>query len=175
MSTIRTKLHNYLFDKRMKHHSFVHSSVDFASTKTVGIIFNADDNDNQKTIFSFVERLKNQGKIVYLFGFVDRKVKNGNFPFKFFSKNDLNLFLIPGGKEVEAFTGRELDILINLSLKKVPALDYIAAFSKAKFRVGPVVSQTYSYDLMIDTSGNNTLDNFIESLMTNLEKMSPVG
>ena len=172
MSKIQVKLHNYFFDKRIRQHSFAHSSIDFAKSKTVGIIF--DTNENQKAILSFAERLKNQGKIVYLLGFVDKKIKNGNFPFKFFSKNDLNFFLIPAGKEVEQFTDRELDILINLSLKKVAALDYIAAFSKAKFRVGPVISQTHSYDLMIDTSKNNTMDNFIKALTINLKKMSPV-
>ena len=69
---------------------------------------------------------------------------------------------------------QSFDILINLSIhENHKALEYIASVSKASFKVGPWYPREgeHPYDLCVDAGNTATLKEWIDELMTTLQKI----
>src|SRR5207237_953660 len=100
-------------------------------------------------------------------GFVDKKELSQNqfaqLGLEFFSKKNLNWKMIPNNRAVSNFINEKFDVIINLSKNEIFPLRYIAALSKARFRVGRFDKHfTYCYDLMIHTEADSDLKQFIQ-------------
>lgn len=171
ISKLKTQTHNYFLQKELSQHEIKHQSVDFDSAKSIGILFNATEMTNRQTILDFAKNLKNQGKKVKLLGFLAGKTKNENFVFDHFNKTDLDWALRPKNDRVNDFIKNPFDILMNLSNQSHPTLEYITAFSHAKFRVGPFTEKLFCYELMIEATKNNDLQSFLDQVSFFLMKM----
>ncbi|MCB0706585.1 MAG: hypothetical protein KDC34_14825 [Saprospiraceae bacterium] len=148
-----------------------HQSVHFDSAKTIGLIFEGTDMEQRDKVLAYAARLKKEGKRVRLLAFMDNKVDNSGFVFKNFNRDDLDFSLCPKVEEVKSFIAEPLDVLINLSLKQVPALNFIVASAKARFRVGPYDEAASYYELMIDLPKNRKLEDYIKQVDVYLNKM----
>ena len=164
ISKLKTQTHNYFLQKELNQAGISRKSIDFDSAKKIGILFNATELSDRETVLRFAKKLKNQGKKVKLLGFLNSQPKNENFVFENFNKSDLDWAMRPKNERVDEFTKQPFDILINLSNESHPSLDYIAAFSHAKFRVGPFTEKIFCYELMIEATGNKDLKAFLDQV-----------
>lgn len=169
---IRTKLHNYFLTKELKTFKQMHESVDFVKAKTIGLLFDGTELSDRETIVKYAQQLKKQGKNTKLLAFIDGDQQNGDFVFPHFTYKNLDWALRPNTQAATDFQKQSFDILINLSPKNSLPLEYISAFSKAKFRVGPLTDKTFCYELMIDTAKNDDLKGFIQQLSFFLNKIT---
>ncbi|TAK41492.1 MAG: hypothetical protein EPO28_08545 [Saprospiraceae bacterium] len=70
---------------------------------------------------------------------------------------------------------KPFDLLLIFSQKEIVAVEYIAAMSQARFRVGRASEKTYCYDLMIDAPKEGGLQAFINQVVFYLKKMKPTS
>ncbi len=154
--------------KKLRRNQRMHN---FDSARTIGIIFDATQLQNFTHVKEFLNALHDKNLEIYAMGFVDKKeiddllVIRKNF--NFFSLNDLSWNYLPTAPFVNEFIDKKLDILIDLSTTSHFALHYVAALSKASFKIGMYVSDKEKqriYDLMLDISKQPDVSYFIEQV-----------
>lgn len=170
---LKVKYHNYTFSKATKNLRAKRASVNFDKAETVGLLFDATELNNREIVLKFAKSLEKKGKKVRLLGFVNIKEETDNLAFPNFNQKNLNLALLPTkSNDAQEFMKRDFDILINLSLDETEPLEYIAALSNAKYRVGPYTERTVCYELMVDVTKGKKLNAFIDQAQFFLEKMN---
>jgi hypothetical protein len=170
---IRTRFHQQLLRKELPTRQAHRSSAFLENAASVGLLFEATVLEDRNTVLRFAEQLKSKGKKVKLLGYFNEKLKSGDFPFDHFDKKQLDWALRPKSETITNFANQTFDLLINVSPKTVLPLDYIAACSKARFRVGPFTENTFCYDLMIDQDEKKGLEEFLRQVQFYLGKMQP--
>ena len=130
-------------------------NINFDRSKSIGILFDGNVSNNFVTIEKYASELRLLGKSVTLLGYMNVTDKEGNLNHTYFCKNDLNWAKIPISKKTQDFINVPFDILMCLCINNSIQLDYIAALSKAKVRVGKYDADNDFYDLMIDSSSHN--------------------
>ncbi len=125
----------------------------FDSAKTIGIVFNATQQNSYECIKNFISFLSDYDLKVLAIGFVnDNKIPDNYLYYKgftFFSKKNLNWYFKPNDEDVDKFIDKQFDILIDFSLENYYPVQYIVGLSKAKFKVGRLSEKNNYYDLMI--------------------------
>ena len=116
----------------------------------VAIIFDATPLENRKWVDAFAQKLRNKGKRVTLFGFLNDKNKP-SFPFRFFNKKEVDWRGIPKGFEVEKFLSESYDMLYAFYIGENMPLEYIGTLAKANFKIGAYNKKGMLYDVSIDT------------------------
>ena len=107
---------------------------------TVGILFDASENEDHdlvKKYVTFLKELKKKPKAIGYFS--DRAVPQSTYSkleFDYFSFKDLNWQQKLSGVVIENFVNEEFDILVDLNIYDRFPLYYLASLSKAKFKVG---------------------------------------
>lgn len=142
----------------------------FSAIKSVGIVFVATDTKDREVVLKYVEYLKKTGIDVDILGFFDAKIKDVTFPFKFFDLTNLSFAFLPQGEQVSAFVHRQFDVLINLDTATHRPLNYIAAASRALFKIGPAHGNHAHYDLMIEMHQHD-LARYIQDIRTTFNKI----
>lgn len=173
LEQIRTRLNGYFLKKELPAHQISRSSMCLDNANAVGIMFDGTKLESREIVIEFAEKLKREGKKVKLLAFFNNKLKSENFTFHHFNRRQLDFALRPNSAEAVEFMNQPFDLLLNLSNVSLLPLDYIAARSKARFRVGPFTENTFSYDLMIDLSAQKGLKAFIQQITFYLKKMRP--
>ena len=144
--------------------------VNLEKAKSIGILFDATDLDQRKTVLHYADTLRKKRKQVRLLGFFDNKLKDNNFTFWHFNKKNIDWAFRPKGKDIEDFIDQPFDLMINLNPESKYYSEYISALSNASFKVGPFTENTFCYDLMIDTSKRTNLNHFIDQMEGLLKK-----
>ena len=107
-----------------------------------------------------------------MLGYVNDKKSESSELMKLFNKASLNWYKIPKNKEVDEFLAKDIDILISVHTKENLPLQYIAAHSKAKFRIGPFIEKSkMSYDWMIHCDAQTSIDNYLKQVSFYLESI----
>lgn len=155
----------YLKKHLPKHHRF-RKIVNLDNAKTVGIIYEIKDEHCYNHINRFIKLLQDKQINVKAIGYFDGNIRPiyaiEKLSLDYYDRKDLNWYLKPKGNYVEDFCKTDFDILIDVSLLDIFQTQYIAAFSKAKFKVGKDgLNKKDIFDLMIDINVNTTLDEFI--------------
>ena len=166
----RLYFHHQYLQKELKATKKERKRVNFNSAKTIGLLFEATNTDNREACIAYAETLKERRKRVSLLGYFDSNQQNSNFVFRHFNRKDFDWALRPSNEEVQEFIQQPFDLLINLDPVSKLHAEYIAALSKAHLRIGPSTPNTYSFDLMIDTSGSKDLQQFIQQMEFLLQK-----
>ncbi|MGB1247768.1 MAG: DUF6913 domain-containing protein [Chitinophagales bacterium] len=131
--------------------------LNIEKAKTIGLVFNASKTENVMTITHFADALKNMNKKVLMLGYQNYKVKDQD-DHRLFNLNDVNWYGKPTTTKIIDFQEEKVDILICAYLDDCPPLEYIAATSKAKFRVGAFnKNKTSHYELMININNRPEL------------------
>lgn len=170
---IRTYFHRTTLHKELSGHRIKRSSMYLDNATSIGILFDGTTPSEREIVLDFAEQMKKQGKKVKLLAFFNNKLKSDNFAFPVFNRLQLDWTLRPVSREALEFKEQVFDLLLNLTKQSVLPLDYIAAHSKAKFRVGPLTEAVYCYDLMIDHTGKSDLKNYLQQVVSYLKKMQP--
>lgn len=177
LKAIKRTVHNYSLKKAIKESERQRSFVNATNAKFVGILFNANKDENLGIIKSYVSDLRRSGKDVQLLGYKDSFDKSEILTFPVIQNKDLNWYNMPSSPYVNGFVKEEFDILINAYLDECLPLEYISAKSFAKFRVGKyTANKTYCYDMMININFNKDLKQFLNQIkhFTGSIKTEPV-
>lgn len=169
----RTRLHHRFVQQSLPNHQVKRASVFLEQAKSIGLLFDASLLKDRTLVLQFADRLKREGKQVQLLGFFNEKRTSSDYPFKHFDKKQLDWVWRPKSEVSTTFSNQSFDLLINLSKQTVLPLDFIAAHSKARFRVGPATAQTFCYDLMIEHDERKGLDTFLKQVLQYVGKMQP--
>ena len=131
--------------------------------KTVGIIYDSTNPDNDIIITKFAEHLRTEGKTVDILGFVDDKTIDHKADVLIFNTKNLNWNRTPDDERVEKFADKKFDLFFAAFTTESFPLEFIARTSKAKWRLGTFdEKKTDYYDMMINMSGKNELQHFLE-------------
>ena len=132
---------------------------------TFGILYNIDLVTTNKYVESFVKDLQSKGKTATVLGYTDDKKAESNELMKLFNKASLNWYKIPRNKEVDSFIAQPFDVLIAVHTTESLPLQYIAAHSKAKFRMGPHLEKAKnSYDWMIHSEQDLSIEDYLKQV-----------
>jgi hypothetical protein len=173
LDSLRKKLHQRLLSQHLRQHPYPRHSVNFDQAHWIGILFDATELPTRDIVLRFVDQLRKTGKSVKALGFVDTRAELENFTFGAFNRKNLDWLKRPSGDAVTEFLHQPFDILLNLSMKENLALEYIAALSKAHYRVGAFSGATHCYELMIDLPASHKLPDLIVQIEFFLQKMQP--
>lgn len=172
------KILHYFYKRRLeldakKYSGKAKEMININQAKSVGILFNASKPDDLITITQYSEMLRAQGIQVHLLAYQNNKEKDQKDS-RFFNKLQVNMFSIPSGGNIEAFQNLELDILICAFLEESLALEYIAATTNARFRVGAFsAAKTNYFELMINTKQNQSLKYLLKQIDHFLKAINP--
>lgn len=99
----------------------------------------------------FLQKLEQRFQVVQVLGFLDEKPPSKPMNHPIFTKKQLNWIWKPKGIPVKDFTNQQFDLLINLCQQNCLPLEYLAATSKAHYKIGAAIDYPNQYDLIIKT------------------------
>lgn len=139
--------------------------VSLDNAKSIGILFQAENIEQNDIITTFVRQLKSLQKDVQLLGYVPKREFGFQYPFPYISEKDISWFGKPGGGTSGFFTRSPFDLMINFCADECLPLEYISAVSSAKFRVGFNKDiHNANYDLILISNEKQNISNLIQNL-----------
>ncbi len=168
--TIRSKIANYLFRREFSTHNRIQKSVGFNDARSIGILYDSTNERNYDIIKKYVKELREiYKKDVLALGYYDKKeLPNDRFAklgLDFFTRKSLNWHYKPIAPIVKNFMAKDFDILIDLHTSNSIIFRYVAASTKAKFKIGKYSRLAAPfYDFMISINESVTLPQFIEQI-----------
>ena len=139
---IKLSLANQALKQELKTAAIVRkpSQFSFDNVKTVGIIFDATNAEDFDIVKRYVVYLREHQKKVKVMGFFSKKeipaLTYSKLEYDFFTIKELNWMGTPNSVVIRNFIHEEYDLLIDLNIHDHFPLKYIAALSKATFKVG---------------------------------------
>ncbi|MEI6765781.1 MAG: hypothetical protein WCM76_09080 [Bacteroidota bacterium] len=142
-----------------------------AEAKSIGILYNVEDEQLNQRFTAFVSRLQSERKEVRTLGFIKYKdTPHYCFPklmSDYVTRRTTTWYGKPFGDKVRDFANKEFDILFNLDLQDNPTLLYITGISQAKLKVGKFnEAHTSFFDLMIAAEAGVSVESFCEQVIT---------
>jgi hypothetical protein len=167
--SIKVAFRKYFLSKELRKISRNRVICSIKDAKSIGLLFDASDEEDHKIVTEFVQYFKDNQKIVKSLGFVNfNRVPHYCFPklsYDYFTKKDINWYSKPSGVKVNDFVNEEFDVMIDLCTKSCFSLTYITAISKAKFKVGKFDEGNKEYfDFMLNVASNISLRDYIRDL-----------
>lgn len=155
----------YFYLKFKNKNLAIRQPVSLINAKSVGIVFQAEDIKQNDIILEFSKHLKELHKDVQLLGYMPKREFGFQYPFPYISAKDTSWFGKPRGGTSGFFTRSPFDLMVNFSTDNCLPLEYISAFSVAKFRVGFNKDiNNANYDLILISNENKNISNLIQNL-----------
>ena len=144
--------------------------------KNIGLVWDASDPKEFKTISAFHTKMGQRGINVKVIGFYDQKELPGDYTaihyFTCLKRNDLNYFFKPSTPESDVFMDEKFDVLIDLNFKNVFPLLYITSMSRGSIKVGLYTEDSSApFDLMIDQI-EPAVNDYLEQVVHYLEMIN---
>jgi hypothetical protein len=144
-------------------------AINFTDSKNIGILFDATNAEDFELVKKYIKFLKDSKKRVRSFGYYNTKeipaMQYSKLEVDFFTKRQVNWHLKPTDPLIKNFTDEEFDILINFTVHQCLPLVYIAALSKAKFKIGKHFPKyEMYYDLLLDVEEGKSLKYFMRNV-----------
>lgn len=159
---------NYFFFKRLKEDCLhVRKNLllqDFSNMKTIGIAYDASDYEMITTVRDLENKLKQEGKTISVFGFINSDEKKYE-PF-LFTRKDLNWYGYPTKQQLFDFAAKDFDLLLGFFNDLNSPLNVIFAASKSKLRLGVNYNQEpILFDIILGTSKVKGRKDIVKVLM----------
>lgn len=152
--------------------------TNLAGAESIGILFDASQEQNYLIVYDFARQLLDQQKKIKALGFI-----NGtNIPhychpllsFDYFTLKDLNWYKKPVSQFVRDFISLEFDIAINLDTNNIKYLTYVTGLSLSRFKVGKYRPENTKYfDLMIDVKDSGNIELLLKEITHYLTVLEP--
>ncbi len=166
---LKDKISEYVFKRAIGQPRAGRQIISLGKAKSIGILYDATQFHQEKVILEFAEQMRQQGKSVVTFGYINKKKVPPEFKSSvsnaYLSRSDLNWYGIPKRSAYALIANESFDVLINMYLWHCIPLLIISAASKAKFRIGRYFADATScFDFMLNLDSTATLEIFIASL-----------
>jgi hypothetical protein len=147
-----------------------------SEAKSVGILWNPSDEGGIETYESLRKILSEKGiksfGIAYISSKREKETLSTVSNSWLINSGNVSFFGRPKSGDGIHFMQEEFDILIDLSIIKTIALQYILIHSAAKFKVGWRAEDPNLYDLEIDVTANPQCRFLMEQIIFYLEKLN---
>ena len=147
-------------------------AVNIDEAKTIGIAFQFTTSEDFELLKKYVLYLRELKKKVKCIGFYETKeepnVSYSKVDYDFFGKKSHNWYGKPTDHIVTNFIEEEFDILIDLNVNDEPVLTYVAAMSRAKFKLGRFEENDFIHDLLFESPKEKGLKFFLRQVDTYL-------
>ena len=178
--SLRLKIGKYFLNKQIEYITRERKMSNIDDAQSIGIIYDALDQESFDIINNLVDVLKRSGKYVQVLGFVPSKKYEQDYFLKLdihlFKYSDLNWFYKPSKQCIDDFVVRDFDILLNLSLRDEFPTQFITAISKAKLKVGKDSDENQKIlDMMIAVDSEVVLKEFIRTIRHYLSMINKVN
>lgn len=176
MSILPKKIREFFYERSLEKELASRSeakglkSITLENAKRVGILFDATDLNIRNSILDYVESLKDRRKTVKILGYFNNRLKDNNFTFRHYNRDNIDWAMRPKGEDVEDFIKQDFDLLINLSPISTKDTEYITAAVRAELKIGPITDNTSCYDLMLDSKRDVDIKHFISQVEALLKK-----
>jgi len=144
--------------------------------KSVGILWNPSDPESIETYETLRKILSEKGIKSFGIAYISSKREKDTLSTIsnswLMNSGNVSFFGKPKSGEGIQFIQQEFDILIDLSLQKSIALQYMLIHSSAKFKVGWRAEDPNLYDLEIDVTVNPHCRFLMEQIIYYLEKLN---
>lgn len=149
-----------------------HISCNFQDAKSIGIIFNAGNEKEREIVLNYKKRLqRDYRKKVRLLAFKDVKELSQEEAFPCFCNKDIGWHQAPKREDILDFIEEPFDLLLALHMDDCPPLEFIAATSAAKFRIGHYREEKADYYDLLLYGKAKSLRAFIDQTESYLEKI----
>jgi hypothetical protein len=170
---IKEFIGNILLSYKVKRHVRVVQAHNLDSAKTVGIIFDASEQNTEKHVVDCINTLiKKHDVTVEAIGFISNKKKLEAVPtdenIVYFSKHDFTWYGVPKSNFLQTFISKKFDVLLNISIHSSYPFEYITQLSNADFRIGTYTDIIKNHDLMINIKKEKTIDYLITQILVYL-------
>jgi len=146
----------YLLKRCLKNHKVVREKqiVSLEQTRTMGVLCQITDEESYKEVYDLFSKLHSPKRTVWLIGYINQK----EVPYfclqqlsaDYFSNKNLNWYGKPDFVQLNDFTVKGFDILIDFTRNDLPPLRYILTISHAKLIVGANEYMQDLYDIFIN-------------------------
>ena len=174
LNGIKDFIGTFLLKRELKtvNHTRKINKFKFENAKTVGIIFDATNPDDFEQVKRYANELRENNKKVKVLGYFKSNgvpaLTYSKLDFDFFSNKEVSLLGKPTPVFIHNFIEEEYDLLIDLNIHDHFALRYVAAMSKAVFKVGKFEEENdiHTHDMMIDSDHTKTIKYFLRQIDT---------
>jgi len=166
---IKNYIGRFILGREISEKKLKRNFVSFNNVQHIGIVYNAEKKDEEALVTNYANKLRQDGKKVFMMGYVDTKQlhhsKKFNLQSEFFWKEKLNAFNLPIRGKIGRFLELDFDLLINLYFEPSLPMQAIAAYSNAKYRIGAKIHGGLDYiDAMIDIGEKKNLTFLIDQI-----------
>lgn len=154
--SILHQIHRYIFSKRVqKQLSTIereHKFVSYKTAKTVMILFESDYSEKNPEIRKIIKTLREDGKKVVAWGFVNKKeVTTAILPdFRILHHKDIDFTQKPNSTFMHELEDMNFDLLLDLTNRKSLPLQYLGLYATAFCKSGQKGSSPQIYDFVIN-------------------------
>ena len=170
------KFKNYIFHKRAEKYLSAtvreRKFVNYNKARTVLLLFESDYSEKNPQIRKIIFSLQQDGKKVYAWGFVDKKeVATAILPdFRILHHKQTDFFHKPAASYIDELQNIEFDLLIDLSLRPLLPLQYLALYANAHCKTGSKNTDLAIGDFILDITKKEPSDENIETGENNIDE-----
>jgi len=170
------KLNAFLFNRRAQKYLSVtpreHRFVNYDKSKSVLLLFESDYSEKNQNIRKLINMMQQDGKKVCSWGFIDKKeVDSAILPdFRILHHKQTDFFHRPLASYLNELQYSEYDLLIDLTLKPVIPLEYVALHAIASFKTGIRKTELPIYDFVMDIENVQAESESLESLENQVDE-----
>ena len=172
----RENIAAYTLKRKLKSLKRFRKVCNLNDAKSIGILFDGNDYKNFELSKRFVNIITKSDIKVRAMGYVDEDDLDERYliipNFEFYLRKDLDWRLVPNNQYVQNFMNQHFDILIDLHLDHCFPLDYVAALSMAKFKVGKLKKHMNLYDLSIEIEEDQSVEYLLDQMVYYLKEIN---
>jgi len=180
IENIKIKIGERLLQKELPVLQRNRNLFNLTTTKTAGIIYEASSIEDYELVRKYVGYLKEYGIKTKVVGYFSKKemprFTYSKLDYEFFHKKELNWYFKPplgSSPFIDKFVNEETDLLIDLNILDYFPLKYIAAMSRAKFKIGAFSEKNKEiHDMMIEIGADKSLKYFLRQVDTYLQMLN---
>lgn len=165
---IKQKVGKWVFQRELKTNKRIKEVCNLEDAKSIGILYDATNEQQIKQIQPFVKYFFELKKDVMALGYVNAKqlsyCHTPKLQYDFFYQKDLNWYYKPQNYIIDNFVKKEYDILINLCDSSVMPIKYLVASSVARFKIGRFEDGYEIYDLMMEINDDKSLSKLMQEI-----------
>lgn len=171
LENIKNRFYRSVIAHRSETFSATRKMLNFETAKTFGIIYDSTISGADIAVTKIAESLRNKGKEVSVFAFLDDKKVEQKDDVVIFNANDVNWYGVPKSDKVLQFCERKMDVILCAIPHPSRPLEYIGHFSKAQCRVGVFRENNTDFELMVNVGENTSIPKVLEQMIQLLNQI----
>jgi hypothetical protein len=171
LEKIKDRFFNSVIAHRTEGYKANRKMMNFEAAKTFGIIYDSTISGSDIAVTKIAESLRNKGKEVSVFAFLNDKKVEQKDDVVIFNANDINWYGVPKSDKVLQFCDRKLDVILCAIPTPNRPLEYIGHFSKALCRVGVFNEGNNDFELMVNVPENTAIPKVLEQMIQLLNQI----